>query len=448
MNPKPNGKIAEAITRRLEAREHVKDADGVHSLYLAAHSGAESAAGAYYRLTGATISATPHEATSHAGPPATSQSASEAEAAAERIILKANATAERIISAAQREPAPTNHGASVTPQVIPGEATSEATPGGIPVYSGDNIPAPTPPPRGATATMDGHSQRLNRLLAEARETIEQERGKLRELEASASVLYAERDALLADKRSMAERAELLAEQIRTKQAIIERYEQAEGLTATVDQDQRAGELAEYEATLKEERAELTRRHEATAHRMSLLDEREADIEETEQLAAMLGERGAALDKRENKIREREQHLQQMAQELHEHEADLTRRETSAALTAIAAECVPEEQTPEEVEQAEAEADTERARAGYISAETSSLFSYIIEQGGIRPSSEDLREEYREIPPTYRRPDGVPGDEMADLLATDRPELGIETERDLLEFFETRRRQARHARATA
>lgn len=88
----------------------------------------------------------------------------------------------------------------------------------------------------------------------------------------------------------------------------------------------------------------------------------------------------------------------------------------------------------------------RVRDEFISAETRDLFTFVIENGGIRPSTPDLREEYREIPKNYRRKDGMPGDEMAELLATHRPELRIESERDLLEFFAARRRQARHARA--
>lgn len=80
------------------------------------------------------------------------------------------------------------------------------------------------------------------------------------------------------------------------------------------------------------------------------------------------------------------------------------------------------------------------------ADTSKLYAAVMEQGGIRPSTPDLAEEYREIPPSYRRPDGLPGDEMAEHLAVHMPELGIRDERDLLAFFADRRRKARHDRA--
>jgi hypothetical protein len=90
----------------------------------------------------------------------------------------------------------------------------------------------------------------------------------------------------------------------------------------------------------------------------------------------------------------------------------------------------------EVEQYEA-----RVKAADVSAETSDLFRYVIDNGGIRPSSDDLGEEYREIPNAYRRCDGLRGDEMADQHASDRLGLGIRSERDLLEFFATRHHRA-------
>ena len=95
--------------------------------------------------------------------------------------------------------------------------------------------------------------------------------------------------------------------------------------------------------------------------------------------------------------------------------------------------------PAEVERYEA-----RVKASDVSAETSDLFRYVMDNGGIRPSSDDLAEEYREIPNAYRRRDGRRGDEMADQLASDRPELGIRSERDLLEFFAARRRRGQWA----
>lgn len=81
---------------------------------------------------------------------------------------------------------------------------------------------------------------------------------------------------------------------------------------------------------------------------------------------------------------------------------------------------------------------ERARREFEAAETSALYSEVMALGGIRPSSANLAEEYRNVPPCYRRPDGMPGDEMAEHLATNRPEFGIGSESELLEFFAARR----------
>lgn len=66
-------------------------------------------------------------------------------------------------------------------------------------------------------------------------------------------------------------------------------------------------------------------------------------------------------------------------------------------------------------------------------ERSNLHTAILDAGGIQTRA-DLREEYREIPNTFKRKDGMPGDEMADYLKTYYPELGIEDENDLLDFF--------------
>lgn len=58
----------------------------------------------------------------------------------------------------------------------------------------------------------------------------------------------------------------------------------------------------------------------------------------------------------------------------------------------------------------------------------------MDAGGIATHADQLREEYRSIPNTYKRRDGLPGDEMAEYLAMYHPELGIETENDLIEVL--------------
>lgn len=70
------------------------------------------------------------------------------------------------------------------------------------------------------------------------------------------------------------------------------------------------------------------------------------------------------------------------------------------------------------------------------ADRAALTSAIMDQGGIQTRS-DLAEEYRAIPNTFKRKDGLPGDEMADYLAMYYPELGIESENDLLVYFSDR-----------
>ena len=69
-------------------------------------------------------------------------------------------------------------------------------------------------------------------------------------------------------------------------------------------------------------------------------------------------------------------------------------------------------------------------------ERSEVHTAITDAGGIQ-TREELREEYREIPNTFIRRDGLPGDEMADYLKTYYPELGIESENDLLQYFANR-----------
>lgn len=76
---------------------------------------------------------------------------------------------------------------------------------------------------------------------------------------------------------------------------------------------------------------------------------------------------------------------------------------------------------------------ERMLRAMEKAERSRLFSAIRDAGGLQTRA-DLREEYADIPNTYKRRDGLPGDEMADHLATYFPEFGIESERDLIDFL--------------
>lgn len=67
------------------------------------------------------------------------------------------------------------------------------------------------------------------------------------------------------------------------------------------------------------------------------------------------------------------------------------------------------------------------------AERSRTFKAVQEFGGLK-TNDDLREEYAGIPNTYKRKDGMAGDDMADHLAQFYPELGIESERDLIDFL--------------
>lgn len=119
--------------------------------------------------------------------------------------------------------------------------------------------------------------------------------------------------------------------------------------------------------------------------------------------------------------------------------------TPAVLADLAAEHseASERPDPEDLRKQRAEA---RILAEMQRADTSKLYAAVLEQGGIRPSTADLAEEYRAIPPSYRRPDGMAGDQMAEHLSVHMPELGIREERDLLAFFADRRRRAYHKRA--
>lgn len=125
--------------------------------------------------------------------------------------------------------------------------------------------------------------------------------------------------------------------------------------------------------------------------------------------------------------------------------------TPAEADQIFAELHAEDPDPKDQRRAPnpAERDAEKARAAYVSQETRDLFAYVMTYGGIRPSTDDLAAEYAEnVPPSYRRRDGMRGDELADQIRRDRPEYRIENENDLLEYFGARRRAARDARATA
>jgi hypothetical protein len=89
-----------------------------------------------------------------------------------------------------------------------------------------------------------------------------------------------------------------------------------------------------------------------------------------------------------------------------------------------------EETPEQKRQRKYE---ERQIRDLEKAERSRFFSVIQEAGGIQTRA-DLREEYQGIPNTFKRKDGLPGDEIADYLNTYYPEFGIENERDLIDYF--------------
>jgi len=67
------------------------------------------------------------------------------------------------------------------------------------------------------------------------------------------------------------------------------------------------------------------------------------------------------------------------------------------------------------------------------AARSAVRTAVLDAGGLK-TRDDLREEYSEIPNTYKRRDGMPGDEMAEYLSMYYPEYGIEDERDLIDFL--------------
>ncbi len=88
----------------------------------------------------------------------------------------------------------------------------------------------------------------------------------------------------------------------------------------------------------------------------------------------------------------------------------------------------EKPTEEEAQRARLEAKLVREAE---KAERSRLYQVIMEQGGLKTRA-DLREEYAEVPNTYKRKDGLAGDELADYLKTYYAEFDIEDERDLLQ----------------
>lgn len=67
------------------------------------------------------------------------------------------------------------------------------------------------------------------------------------------------------------------------------------------------------------------------------------------------------------------------------------------------------------------------------AERSRTFKAVMDNGGLK-TNDALREEYAGIPNTYKRRDGMAGDEMAEMFSMYYPELGIESERDLIDFL--------------
>lgn len=90
----------------------------------------------------------------------------------------------------------------------------------------------------------------------------------------------------------------------------------------------------------------------------------------------------------------------------------------------------DEGSPEDAELAKYEA---KQVADLEKAERSRLHGIVMEAGGLK-TRDDLREEYAGISNTFKRRDGMDGDEMADYFATYYPEFGIEDERDLIDFL--------------
>jgi hypothetical protein len=85
------------------------------------------------------------------------------------------------------------------------------------------------------------------------------------------------------------------------------------------------------------------------------------------------------------------------------------------------------------EEQEREAYESRVYKGIEGQERSAVYAAILEAGGLQ-TRDDLREEYRAIPNTYKRRDGLTGDQMAEYLSTNYPEFGIENENDLINIL--------------
>jgi hypothetical protein len=92
-----------------------------------------------------------------------------------------------------------------------------------------------------------------------------------------------------------------------------------------------------------------------------------------------------------------------------------------------------EDEPQSKEDKQREKYEAKQIAALEKAERSRVHSVVMEAGGLKTRA-DLREEYRGIPNTFKRKDGLPGDEMADYFSRFYPEFGIEDERDLIDFL--------------
>ena len=98
---------------------------------------------------------------------------------------------------------------------------------------------------------------------------------------------------------------------------------------------------------------------------------------------------------------------------------------------------PDTETPEERKRRKMEAAILRKMQA---EDRRNLYRAIHDQGGIKPRT-DLREEYRQIPNNFKRKDGLTGDEMAEHLCSHHAELGICSERDLIDYFQRDYRRA-------
>lgn len=67
------------------------------------------------------------------------------------------------------------------------------------------------------------------------------------------------------------------------------------------------------------------------------------------------------------------------------------------------------------------------------ADRSRVHTIIHDAGGLKTRA-DLREEYADVPNTFKRHDGLPGDVLAEYLASYHADLGIRDERDLISFL--------------